>query len=403
MPWTNQSGNGGSGKDGGGPIRGPWGGGSSGGGMRPPDLDAILRRGQDRLRDLMPRGLGRNGLLIAILALLGIWLVSGFYQVRTYEQGIVLRFGKFVARTGPGINYHLPWPIEVAYTPNVFGTNQINVGYRKSSESSDNTQTEDIPDESLMLTGDENIVNVSFTVFWQVKDAVSFLFNVENAQDDMNDTIKAVAESAMREVVGQNPYELLLTTRREEVQVAVQRLMQKILDSYGAGVLITSVQTQKVEPPEDADVREAYIDVQKALADQDRKRNEGEAYANRVIPQARGAAAQIEQDAEAYRQQAIAQATGEAKRFLSVLSEYRKAPDVTRRRMYLETMSTVLAPMNKVIVDDSAKGVVPYFQLPSMLRPQGSQQGQSSQSLQMPRTTPQASSGDQPAGEAGGQ
>ncbi len=162
-----------------------------------------------------------------------------------------------------------------------------------------------------------------------------------------------------------------MTSSRELIQGAVRDLMQKTLDQYGEGVFIVSVQMQKVEPPED--VRDAYLDVQKALADQDRKRNEAEAYANTIIPQARGQAAHIVQNAEAYRQQAIANATGESKRFLSVLAEYRKAPEVTRKRMYLETMTSVLGPMNKVIVDDSAKGVVPYFQLPNMLKPEQGQ------------------------------
>ncbi len=192
---------------------------------------------------------------------------------------------------------------------------------------------------------------MNFTVYWKINDAEAFLFNVANPSDQPDATIKAVAESAMREVVGQNQIELILTSDRETIQVAVRDLMQKTLDLYGAGVLITSVQMQKVEPPED--VRGAYLDVQKALADQDRKRNEAEGYANKIIPQARGHAAQIVQDAEAYRQQVIAEAGGEAKRFTSVYEEYKKAPEVTRKRMYLETMSSVLAPMNKVIVDDS--------------------------------------------------
>jgi membrane protease subunit HflK len=317
----------------------------------------------------MPRGLGRGGLLVVALVVLGLWLVlGGTYIVGPNEQGIVMRFGKFVARTSPGINYHLPWPIEIAYTPNVKKINQINIGFRVTTDNNDQQQNEDVEDESLMLTGDENIVDVNFTVNWKIKDAASFLFNVDNPNDTMEDTIKAVAESAMREIVGQNQFDEILTSQRESIQIAVQELMQKTLDQYGAGVFITGVKMQKAEPP--ADVREAYLDVQKALADQERKRNEGEAYANTVIPNARGAAAQIVQNAEAYRQQVIATASGEAKRFLSVLEEYRKAPDVTRRRMYIETMTSVLGPMNKVIVDDSAKGVVPYFQLPSMLKPQ---------------------------------
>lgn len=359
MPWTNQGG----GDDNGAPVKGPWGGAPQRGRLSPPGFDKLLQELRERIGNLLPRGLGRGGmLLIGIIAAI-IWLLSGFYIVGPYEQGVVLRFGKVVGSTGPGLNYHLPWPIEVAYTPNVMAVNQTTIGYR--TETSDDNQAGDVPDESLMLTGDENIVDVNFTVNWKIKDAAAYLFNVDNGKN--NDTIKAVAESAMREVVGQNGIDLIMTSAREDIQVAVRDLMQKTLDSYDAGIFVTSVQMQKVDPPED--VRAAYLDVQKALADQDSKRNEAEAYANKIIPEARGQAAHIVQDAEAYRQQVIANATGESKRFLAVLAEYKKAPEVTRKRMYIETMSSVLGPMNKVIVDNSAKGVVPYFQLPNMLKP----------------------------------
>jgi len=353
MPWSNQSG--------GGQNRAPWGQGPSGGGVRPPDFEALLRRAQDWLKRVLPGGgLGPRGLAVAGFALLGLWLLSGFYIVSPYEQGVVLRFGKFVGHSQSGVNYHLPWPIETAYTPEVTRQKQINIGYKVTSDSANQSQTEDIPDESYMLTGDENIVDINFTVFWQIKDANAYLFNV----DHVDDAIKAVGESAMREAVGQDRMDLILTSDREKVQLKVQKLMQQALDSYHAGVWVTDVKMQKAEPPDE--VREAYLDVQKALADQDRKRNEAEAYSNTIIPQARGDAAHIVQDAEAYRQQVIALASGDAKRFLSVYQEYKKAPAVTRQRIWLETMSQVLAPMNKVIVDDSVKGVVPYFQLPAL-------------------------------------
>ncbi len=396
MPWTNQPGGNGSG-DGGSNPRGPWGrapqNAGGGRGIRPPNIEDWIRRAQEKLRDLMPGNLGRDGILLAALVIVGLWLLSGVYFVDPSEQGVVLRFGKFVAMTGPGPNYHLPWPIEVVYTPNVKAINQINIGFKPSPDSSDQSQMEDVEDESLMLTGDENIVDVNFTVNWKIKDAEAYLFNVANTSDSMSDTIKAVAESAMREIVGQNQFDEILTSQRESIQIAVQDLMQKTLDEYGAGVFVTGVKMQKVEPP--PDVRDAYLDVQRALADQEAKRNEGETYANKVVPLARGSAAQIIQDAEAYKQQVIANASGEAKRFLSVLAEYRKAPDVTRRRMYIETMTNVLGPMNKVIVDDSAKGVVPYFQLPSMLKPQ-----EQAPAPRPQQTTPQAS-GDQ-AQDGGG-
>jgi membrane protease subunit HflK len=366
MPWNNQSGDNGSGPQG---PRGPWGRGpSGGGGVRPPDFEDLLRRGQDRLQRLIPSGgLTAGGLAIAALAIVAVWLMTGIYIVGPDEQGIVLRFGAFHARTAPGINYHLPWPVESAYTPKVTRENQINIGYRLSGDANSEDSSDDIAQESLILTGDENIVDVNFTVFWVIKDAAAFLFNVDNPSGNSDATIKAVAESAMREVVGENQIERILTQDREPVQIRVRDLMQKTLDAYGAGVTITRVQMQKVDPP--GEVIASYRDVQAARADQERLRNEAEAYANKIIPEARGQAARIVQQAEAYKQQVIAEAGGEANRFLSVYAQYRKAPEVTRKRMYLETMSQVFAPMNKVIVDDSAKGVVPYFQLPQMLRP----------------------------------
>ena len=359
MPWNNSSNGSGSG----GP-KGPWNRGPTpGGGMRPPDIEEMLRRSQDRLRRFLPGpGFTTGSLVILLLIVAGVWLASGIYFVGAFEQGIVLRFGRFVARTPPGINYHLPWPIETAYTLDVTRQRQINIGYRTSADTEDTNATgEELPAEADMLTGDENIIDINFTVFWVVKDAGDYLFNVE----DPDATIKAVAESAMREVVGRSQFESILTQDREAIQIEVKDLMQKTLDAYGAGVTVTNVNMQKADPP--SEVIDAYRDVQAARADQERMRNEAEAYANKVIPEARGRAARIVQDAEAYRQQVIAEASGQSKRFLSVLSEYRSAPDVTRRRMYLETMSGILAPLNKVIVDDSAKGVVPYFQLPNML------------------------------------
>ena len=363
MPWNSSSGGNGSG----GP-KGPWSRGpSSGGGMRPPDIEEMLRRSQDRLRRFLPGPSFTTGsLLVLLLIVVGVWLASGIYFVGAFEQGIVLRFGKFVARTAPGINYHLPWPVETAYTLDVTRQRQINIGYRTPADAENSeANAEDLPAEADMLTGDENIIDINFTVFWVVKDAGDYLFNVE----DPDQAIKAVAESAMREVVGRSQFESILTQDREAIQIEVKDLMQKTLDAYGAGVNVTNVNMQKADPP--SEVIDAYRDVQAARADQERMRNEAEGYANKVIPEARGRAARIVQDAEAYRQQVIAEASGSAKRFLSVLEQYRRAPDVTRRRIYLETMSSVLAPMNKVLVDDSAKGVVPYFQLPNMLNSGG--------------------------------
>jgi membrane protease subunit HflK len=356
MPWNNQTGGG---RPGGG-GRGPWGSGPPGGNT-PPDLEAFLRRSQERLRQALPRGFGGGGALVVGLIVLAVWLMSGIYVVNPDEQGVVLRFGAFVGRTTPGINYHLPWPIETASTPQVTRENQLNIGYRLGNSEG----ARDVPEESLMLTGDENIVDINFTVFWVIKDAAAFLFNVENPDSQLDATIKAVAESAMREVVGKNQIEPILTANREPIQEEVRVLMQRILDGYQAGVTITRVQMQKADPP--AQVLEAYRDVQAAQTDQDRMRNEAEAYANKVVPEARGEAARIVQQAEAYKQQVTAEAQGEAARFVSVYDQYKRAPEVTRRRIYLDTMRDVLGDMNKVIVDNKGgSGVVPYLPLPEL-------------------------------------
>jgi len=356
MPWNNQTGGG---RPGGG-GRGPWGGGPSGGNT-PPDLEALLKRSQEKLRQALPKGFGGGGALIVALIVVAVWLASGIYVVDPDEQGVVTRFGAFVGRTTPGINYHLPWPIESVQTPAVTRENQLNIGYRLG-----NTEgARDVPEESLMLTGDENIVDINFTVFWVIKDAAAFLFNVENPDGQLDGTIKAVAESAMREVVGKSQAEPILTADRGPIQEEVRDLMERILDSYGAGVTVTRVQMQKADPP--AQVIEAYRDVQAARTDQDRMRNEAEAYANKVVPEARGQAARIIQQAEGYKQQVTAEAQGEAARFVSVYDQYKKAPDVTRRRIYLDTMRDVLGGMNKVIVDNKGgSGVVPYLPLPEL-------------------------------------
>lgn len=362
MPWNNQSG-GGNGQG----SRGPWSQGPQGGGG-PPDLDELLRRAQSRLRQLVPGGGFTAGTFALVgVGLAAVWLLSGIYFVTGREQGIVMRFGEVVARSGQGINYHLPWPIESVHVVEYTKENQLNIGHVYSYEVSDATQAGDVPEESLMLTGDENIIDINFSVFWVVKDASAFLFNVDNPGDDPEKTIKAVAESAMREVVGETPFESI-NPNREYVQIKVRELMQKALDLYGSGIAITRVQLLKASPPP-GQVIEAFRDVQAARANQEQMRNDAEGYANRIIPEARGKATKIVQDAEAYRQQVIAEASGEAKQFLSVYQEYKKAPEVTRRRIYLETMTQVLAPMNKIILDDSAgHAAVPYLPLPDLAK-----------------------------------
>ncbi|HUO97782.1 MAG TPA: FtsH protease activity modulator HflK [Rhizomicrobium sp.] len=384
-------------QSGGGQPKGPWGQGPASGGVRPPDFETLLRKFWDDVRRYIPvGGIGRRGMMAIGVVVALLWLLAGVYTVDPKEQGVVLRFGRFVEHTGPGTHYHLPWPIESAYTPNVKNVNEIDVGYKPAADKNAQSEYDDVPDESYMLTGDENIVNMHFAVYWRIKDANAFLFNV-NFGNKPEDTVKAVAESAMREAVGQERLDLIMTSDREQIQLKVKRLMQQTLDFYNAGVEVTDIAMRKAEPP--SQVRDAYLDVQKALADQDRMRSEAEAYANKIIPQARGEAVHIVQDAEAYRQQVIATAMGEAQRFNSVYQEYKKAPQVTRQRIYLETMSQVLAPMNKVIVDDSLKGVMPYFQLPPLPRPASGPQQQPARSPQPPVNETVVTSGDQGGGQ----
>jgi modulator of FtsH protease HflK len=366
MPWSNQGG-GPWGSGGGG--KGPWGSGQqpSGGGSTPPDLEELLRRSQDKLRTVLPGGnLGGKGVMLLILAGLLIWGISGFYRVDTNEYGVVLRFGAFDRYAGPGLNYHLPYPIETALTPQITVVRQIHIGMRQVDDLRRGTTVRDVPEESLMLTGDENIVDVDFTVFWQVKkDKVSdFLFNIQQVEN----SVKAVAEAAMREVVGRTSIQPILTGARAGIELEVQELTQKILDSYGAGVVVTQVQMAKVDPP--ASVIDSQRDVQVARADAEKAQNEAQRYANSIVPEARGKAAKIQQDSEAYREQTVAEAKGQAARFLKVYEEYKKAPEVTRQRIYYETMEKLFSGTDKIIIDSgAATGAIPYLPLPELTRP----------------------------------
>jgi membrane protease subunit HflK len=362
MPWTNQGGGGGGGGPWGSGGKGPWGSGSQppGGSSQPPDLEEILRRGQDKLRRVLPGGnLGGKGFALLALAALALWGLSGFFRVEPDELGVVLRFGQDVREVQPGLNYHLPYPIETALTPKALRINKIDIGMRQV-EDGRGSATRDVPAESLMLTGDENIVDVDFAVLWKVKPAGvgEYLFNIQNPEG----TVKAVAESAMREVIGRSDIQPILTGARQTIEAAVQELMQKTLDHYGAGILIQQVQLQKVDPP--TQVIDAFRDVQAARIDLDRSVNEAQTYANRVVPEAKGNVAKITQAAEAYKSQTVAQATGETSRFTSIYEQYKKAPDVTRERMYLETMEKVLGGADKIIIDGKdGAGVVPYLPL----------------------------------------
>jgi membrane protease subunit HflK len=302
------------------------------------------------------------GITAIVLFIIAIWLFSGFFRVQSEELGVVLRFGKHVRTVQPGLNYHLPYPIETVLLPKALRVSTISIGMTLIDDPARRGRSiRDVPEESLMLTGDENIVDVDFTVLWRIKpDGVGdFLFNIQNPEG----TVKAVAESAMREVIGRSNIQPILTGARNVTEQGVQELMQKTLDIYGSGVLITQVQMQKVDPP--AQVIDAFRDVQAARADLERLQNEAQTYANQVVPQARGRSAQILQAAEGYKEQAVAEAKGQSARFLKVYEEYKKAPDVTRERIYLETMERVLGGSEKLVYDSgpSGQGVVPYLPL----------------------------------------
>src|SRR5690349_14294136 len=365
MPWTNQGGGGPWGSGG----KGPWGSGPQSSGPTPPDLEEILRRGQDRLRRVLPGGnLGGRGFALIALGVVALWGFSGYFRVEPDELGVVLRFGKEVREVQPGLNYHLPYPIESVLTPKALRVNKIDIGMRIVDDiRRGGTTTRDVPEESLMLTGDENIVDVDFSVLWRIKPngVGEYLFNIQNPEG----TVKAVAESAMREVIGRSEIQPILTGARQTVEVAVQELMQKTLDHYNAGVLVQQVQMQKVDPPQQ--VIDSFRDVQAARADLERAQNEAQTYANRVVPEARGRAAQILQGADAYKSQTVAEATGQTSRFGKIYDEYKKAPEVTRKRMYLETMERVMAGTDKIILDSngqSGSGVVPYLPLNELAR-----------------------------------
>jgi membrane protease subunit HflK len=374
MAW-NQNGGGWKGGTGGGPWgQGPVGGGGGGNGGGPsPDIEEILRRSQDKLRQAMPGGIGMFGMFAILLVAAAVFGYLFFtVRVNPDEVAVVQRFGKFDRELSNGLNFRWPYPIEEATVIPYTRQNRVEVGFSSGSGGAYGAvRAPTRPEESLMLTGDENIVDVNFNVFWNVKDASAFLFNVRNQGDslDANSNVKAVSESAMREVIGQSEIQPILTKSRQETEEAVKNLIQRTLDSYNAGIHIAQVTLLKVDAPA-AEVIAAFRDVQAARADQERARNEAETYANRVIPEARGDAQRILQAAQGYREQAVAEAKGRTERFLKVYDEYQKAPDVTRRRMYLETMERVLGGMDKVIIDEKtgASGVVPYLPLGDLQR-----------------------------------
>ena len=358
-PW---GGSGGGGSDGGG--QGPWGGDGGQSGQQPPDIEEMLRRGQDKFKKFIPSGVGGpKRIILLVLAAIVIWLGTGFYRVQPSEQGVELLFGKFVQMTTPGLNYWFPGPIGQVFTPDVTNTNITSVGFRRvGSGGSRATNVRDVPEESLMLTGDQNIIDIDYQVQWRIKNAAEFLFNIRNPEE----TVKLASESAIREIVGQTTLEDALAKQRQQVESETHEVLQKILDSYGAGVFIDSVKMQKVEPPKQ--VIDAFNDVQRAKQDRERQQNEAQAYANDIIPKAKGESAKMVQEATAYKEKLMREAEGEAKRFLSVYEAYKGGKQVTRSRLYLERMQQVLQDSEKVIIDkgQGGTGVIPYLPLPEI-------------------------------------
>lgn len=365
MPWNNQSGG------------GPWGGGSSGGpwdqGPRgpagpqgtPPDLEEIIRRGQDRLRRVLPGGGGPSPAMIGLilLVLAGLWLFKAVYIVQPDELAVELRFGKpKELLSEPGLHFHW-WPVESVETVSV-AERLIDIGETRGNTSS-----------GLMLSGDQNIVDVRFTVAYQVAGPVEYLFNV----DDPDGMVRQVAESAMREVVGRRPAQDIFRDDRQGIAEEVRSIIQSTLEEYGAGLTVNALSIEDAAPPRE--VADAFDEVQRAEQDEDRFVEEANQYANQKLGQARGEAAQIREAAAAYKSRVVLEAQGEAQRFVSVHEEYAKAPDVTRQRLFLETMEEVLRGSNKVIVGQEAgQGVVPYLPLTELRRTQQAPQGGNSQS-----------------------
>ena len=375
MPWSNNSGGpwgdrGGDGGQGGG--RGPWGGGGGGGGgNRPPDIEDILRQGREKLRVIVGGGgggrgqgpqipsFGPKGYAALGLAVVALWAFVSIYTVKPEEQAVELMFGEFYATRNPGLQF-APFPIVTYEKLAVTRENTVDIGY----DSAIRGRGRDI-DSGLMLTGDENIVDIDFQVVWNINNLGDHLFNLVGPTE----TIRAVSESAMREVIGRSQLSPILNRDRALISQQVQALIQQTMDSYEAGVNILRVNFDRADPP--PEVIDAFRDVQAAAQDRNTQESQAEAYANRALAEARGSAAQVLQEAEGYRAQTVNEATGEAERFKAIYEEYRLAPDVTRQRLYLETMERVLGGVNKVVIDEGAggsQGVVPFLPLNELSR-----------------------------------
>jgi len=355
MPWNNQSGGGGGGPwggGGGGNNGGPWGQGPRGGGSpgTPPDLEDIIRRGQDRLKRALPGGGGLNPAVVGLIALglVALWVFQAIYTVQPDEIAVELRFGKPKEElSGPGLHFHW-WPVETVEKANT-AEKLVNIGGNTAGDS------------GLMLSGDQNIVDVQFSVAYQVSDPKAYLFKVS----DPDAMLQQLAESAMREAVGRRPAQDIFRDDRQGIADAVRVIIQGSLDELGTGLSINAISIEDAAPPRE--VADAFDEVQRAEQDEDRFVEESNQYSNQKLGQARGESAQIREDAAAYKNRIVQEAEGEAQRFISVYDEYAKAPDVTRKRLFLETMEKVLKDSSKVIVDEgSGQGVVPYLPLPEL-------------------------------------
>lgn len=354
MPWSNQNG-------GGGNNQGPWGQGprgprrTGGGGGTPPDLEEIIRRSQDQLKNALPGGGGGSPVFIAVIliGLVLLWLFQAIYTVQPDQRGVVLLFGKPKEEISqPGLHF-LWWPIERVEMVQIV-ERQINIG---GSSARGATQ-------GLMLSGDQNIVDVQFSLLYAITNPRDYLFNVENPED----TLRQVAESAMREVVGRRPAQDVFRDNRQAIADSVKTIIQTTMDTYGAGISVNTVSIEDAAPPRE--VADAFDEVQRAEQDEDRFVEEANQYSNQKLGQARGEAAQIREEAAAYKDRVVNEATGEAQRFIAIYEEYSKAPDVTRKRLFLETMEDVFKTSNKFIVEQNqGQGVVPYLPLNELNRP----------------------------------
>ena len=342
---------------------GPWGGkpsGNNGQGNKTSkkrkdiNFDRFFNNFKNQIKNTF--GSNKKNFVSAILILIILWLLSGFYKVNANEQGVVLRFGEWVRTTLPGLHYHLPYPIERAKTPKVTKVNKTEIGFRELN----NTQRM-LLEESLMLTGDENIVDINFSVFWVINDAGKYLFKLRNPDA----SVKSISESVMREVIGNTPIADALAERRQEIEILSLDKIQNVLDKYESGIEVTQLQLQKVDPPDQ--VIDSFRDVQRARADKEKVINEGIAYKNDIIPRARGEAEQIIQKSEAYKREVVARSEGDAQRFESVLKSYKNNEDVTKKRIYLETLEGIFQNATKVIIDTKqGSGVLPYLPLPEI-------------------------------------